>query len=128
MLGMYAAYVAHVFVGLDPYVSALIVAPLAFLLGMGLQRWLFQPLLEEPMMQLFASFGLLILLQNLVLLMTGGAAKSVRTGYSGQAVDWGGVSVNFPRLVIFVLTTLITVALVLFLKQTFLGTAIRSVS
>lgn len=128
MLGMYAAYVAHAFVGLDPYVSALIVAPMAFLLGLGLQRWLFQPLLEEPMMQLFASFGLLILLQNLVLLVTGGGAKSVRTGYAGEAIDWAGVSISIPRLVIFVLTTLITVALVLFLKKTFLGTAIRSVS
>lgn len=128
MLGMYGAYVARAVGGLDPYVSALIVAPLSFLLGMALQRWVFEPLIEEPMMQLFASFGLLLLLQNIVLLATGGAAKSVRTDYAGEAVDVAGVSVSIPRLVIFVITTLITISLVLFLKKTFLGTAIRSVS
>jgi branched-chain amino acid transport system permease protein len=128
MLGMYGAFVARAGFGLDPYVSALIVAPLMFLLGVAVQRYVFQPLLEQPMMQLFASFGLLILLQNIVLLVTGGQAQSVLTGYSGSALDLGGVSVSVPRLVIFVLTTALTAALVLFLKRTFLGTAIRSVS
>jgi len=128
MLGMYGAYAARAFFGLDPYVSAFIVAPLCFLFGMALQRWVFQPLLAEPMMQLFASFGLLILLQNLVLLITGGDAKSVRTAYSGKSLQVGGVSISVPRLAIFVLATLITVALIIFLRHTFLGTAIRSVS
>jgi branched-chain amino acid transport system permease protein len=128
MFGMYGAYLGRAVLGLDPYVSAFVVAPLTFLLGVVVQRLIIQPLVEQQSMQMFATFGLLILMQNLVLMLTGGAAKSVRTSYSGSSLEVAGISVSVPRLVIFVLTTALTAALVVFLQRTMTGTAIRAVS
>lgn len=128
MFGMYGAYLGRAVLGLDPYVSAFVVAPLTFLLGAVVQRLVIQPLVEQQSMQMFATFGLLILMQNLVLMLTGGAAKSVRTAYSGASLDVAGITVSVPRLVIFVLTTALTAALVVFLQRTMIGTAIRAVS
>ena len=62
---------------MDPYVSLVLTLPALFLLGVVVQRFLLQPLQNEPMMQIFATFGLLILFQNIVLAMTRGASLSI---------------------------------------------------
>jgi branched-subunit amino acid ABC-type transport system permease component len=54
MLGMYGAYAASQ-LGLDPYLSIVIVAPLMFILGLLIQRLLIQPIQAEPMMQVFVT-------------------------------------------------------------------------
>src|SRR4051812_39753367 len=40
---MFAAFFAHRLLGLDPYVAALVLAPLFFALGYGLQRFVIGP-------------------------------------------------------------------------------------
>lgn len=127
MLGMYGAYLAKVELGLDPYVAVLIVAPASFLLGVVVQKLLIEPLLDEPLMQIFATFGLVILFQNSVLALTRGVPKSVRTEASNATLDLG-VAVSVPRLIIFVLATALALALVWFLRRTTFGTAVRAVS
>src|ERR1700694_5304341 len=59
MLGMYAAYAAYTVLRLDPYVSVLLVVPALFAAGALVYRVVLQPLQNEPMMQVFATFGLL---------------------------------------------------------------------
>lgn len=126
MLGIYGAYVASTF-GIDPYVSVLIVAPLSFLLGVIVQKLLIEPLLDEPLMQIFATFGLVILLQNLVLAVTTGVPRSVRTGASSATLDLG-VAVSVPRLLVLVLATALAGGLMWFFRATALGTSIRAIS
>jgi branched-chain amino acid transport system permease protein len=128
MLGMYGAYAAHAVSGVDPYLSILVVAPAAFLLGVVIQRVVIQPLLDEPLMQVFATFGLVIIFQNVVLWATGGVPKTVRNSFSGSSVDLGFVTLSAPRVVVFIVATALAVGLVLFLRRTVLGTAIRAVS
>jgi branched-chain amino acid transport system permease protein len=72
MFGMYGCYWAHVQMGLSPYVSVFIVAPLVGLLGVVIQRVVLQPLQSEPSMQIFATFGLLMMFQNIMLVGDGG--------------------------------------------------------
>ena len=77
MLGMYGTYFVYNGIGLDPYLAIFIVAPALFVIGIAIQRFVMQPLQTEPMMQIFASFGLLILFQNIVLAGTRGEALSL---------------------------------------------------
>lgn len=128
MLGMYGAYVAHVVAGLSPFVSVLIVAPLSFVLGVAVQKLLIEPLLDEPLMQIFATFGLVILFQNIVLAVTRGVPHSVRTASSGSSIDLAGLTVSTPRLITLLLATVLSVLLVLLLRRTTFGTAARAVS
>ena len=65
---------------------------------MGVQRFILQPLQNEPMMQIFATFGLLMLLQNVVLAVTGGAAISIQTPVSSLTFAVGPLQVSVARL------------------------------
>jgi branched-chain amino acid transport system permease protein len=100
MFGMYGGYAAWHWLGLNPYVSVLIVAPLVGLLGVAIQRLVIQPLQHEPNMQIFATFGLLILFQKPMIV----------------------------RVIVFVAVTLITIGLHLFLSRTIIGKSIRAVT
>jgi branched-chain amino acid transport system permease protein len=128
MLGMYGAFYANQWWGLDPYVSILVVGPATFLLGLVIQRLIIQPLLDEPVMQIFATFGLVILLQNSVLASTEGVPRTTRTSYSTSVIDAGFATLSVPRVVVLVFAVGVAVALVVFLRRTMLGTAIRAVA
>lgn len=126
MLGMYGAYVAYQ-VGIDPYLSVIVVAPAMFGVGLLVQRLLIQPLQGEPMMQVFATFGLLLLLQNIVLATTGGQAHSVAVARYSQPLHVLGTVVSVPRLVVLVVATAATLALREYLQRSMVGRAIRAV-
>ncbi len=127
MLAMYATYFSYVWGGVDPYVAIIIVAPLMFVFGVLVQRFLMQPLMADPIMQIFASFGLMIFLQNTVLMMTDGQPFGLPPiGIS--TVDLLGLNVSFARLVALVAVTLIAIGLHLFLHRTMSGKAIRAVT
>ena len=127
MIAMYGAYLCFALFGLSPYLSVLVVAPAMFVFGLAVQRLLLQPLRDEPLMQVFATFGLLILLQNVVLAATRGEGMSLAVSASRTVVDLGIARVNAGRLVVFAVTVLITLALSLFLRRTMAGKAVRAV-
>ena len=128
MLGMYGAYLAYAMLGVDPYVSVLIVVPALFVLGVVIQRVVLQPLQAESSMQIFATFALLILMQNVVLAITRGQGYSVPSKVSELGLELGDVRISATRLVIFVAVTAIAVMLHLFLKRTLIGKSIRAVT
>ena len=64
MFGMYGSYFAYAQMGINPYLSVFAVAPLVGLLGVAIQRLVIQPLHNEPNMQIFATFGLLMMFQK----------------------------------------------------------------
>ena len=128
MFGMYGCYFGYAHLGLSPYVSALVVAPLVGILGVAIQRLVLQPLQNEANMQIFATFGLLMMFQNIMLAITGGEALSVGGPVSAQVLAMGDINVSVVRLVTFVATTLITIGLHLFLRKTMMGKGIRAVT
>jgi len=128
MLGMYGAYLSYSILSLDPYVSVFIVVPALTVLGM-LTYWLImRPLQNEPMMQVFASFGLLLLLQNAVLAITGGLGFSINTPLSQATLSLGSVQFSITRLVILIAAVAASGGLGLFLARTTIGKAIRAVA
>ena len=128
MLGMYGTYAAYSVLGVDPYVALVVVLPCLFVLGALVQRVILAPLRNEPSMQIFATFGLLMLLQNLVLAATRGTAYSVPSVVASTSVDVGGVQVGLIRLIALAAATLAAGGLGLFLKRSMLGRAIRAVA
>jgi branched-chain amino acid transport system permease protein len=128
MISMYSTYYIYATLGLDPYLALLLVAPALFLVGVIIQRVIMQPLQTEPMMQMFATFGLLMILQNVVLAITRGVALNVNSPIGAQVLSVGDLRLSVPRLIIFAATTLLTVALQMFLNRTITGKAIRAVT
>jgi len=128
MFGMYGAFLAFSLLGLDPYVSILVVVPAMFVFGVVVQRLVIQPLQAESSMQIFATFGLLTIMQNVVLMLTRGEGYSVQTAVASAGVQLGDIRVTATRLIIFVAVTLIAIGLHLFLQRTLTGKSIRAVT
>lgn len=128
MFGMYGSYYAYTHLGLNPYVAALIVAPLVGLIGMAIQRLVIQPLHNEPNMQIFATFGLLMMFQNIMLAVSRGEAVSIGGQVGASVLAVGDMKISVVRLVTFIATTLITIGLHLFLSRTMAGKSIRAVT
>ena len=127
MIAMYATYACFFFFGMSPYVAIFIVAPGMFLFGIIVQRLLLQPLRDEPLMQVFTTFGLLILMQNVVLAITRGEGKSVAVAASRTVIDLGIMKANAGRVIIFIVTAAIAGALLAFLRYSHAGKVIRAV-
>ena len=128
MLGMYGAWQCASVLKIDPYLSVLIVLPLLFGLGLLIQRFVIQPLQSEHMMQMFATFALLTIGQNAVLVLTRGEGHSVNTRFSTLALEIGDVRLTATRLIILASVTLIAIGLHLFLARTLVGKSIRAVT
>ena len=128
MLGMYGAFLAYSLLGLDPYLSIALILPALFVFGLIIQRLIIQPLQSESMMQMFATFALLTILQNVVLAITRGEGYSVPTKVAALGVELGDIRVSATRLIILVAVTAIAVALHLFLQRTLIGKSIRAVT
>lgn len=128
MFGMYGSYYAYTVFGINPYVSILLVAPAVGLLGVAIQRLVIQPLQHEPTMQIFATFGLLMLFQNLMLAASRGEAYSVGGQFGASVLEVGTMKLSAVRVVTFIAVTLITIGLHVFLSRTMTGKAIRAVT
>lgn len=126
MLAMYATFFLST-LGIGPYYAVFLVAPLMFVFGLAVQRLVLQPLQNEPMMQIFATFGLLILLENAVLALTRGEGLSLAGPYSRLVIDLFGLKASGVRVIVFAAATAIAIALMLFLHRTMAGKAIRAV-
>jgi branched-chain amino acid transport system permease protein len=126
MLGMYGTYVLFQY-GISPYLAVFIVAPALFVLGVLLQRFILQPLQAESSMQIFATFGLLMVFQNVALGITRGQSLSIDWSVARQVISFGGIHVSVVRLVTLLSATAITLAMYLFLRHTMPGRAVRAV-
>jgi len=128
MLGMYGAYACYSFLGIDPYVALFLVVPVLGLLGMAVYWFIMRPLQNESMMQVFASFGLLLVLQNAVLGITGGLTYSVNTPLSNITYGLGSIQISLSRLIVLIAAAVVALVLGVFLTRTTFGQAIRAVA
>ena len=127
MLGMFVAYFAWAWLGLDP----LIAAPLAFIiiggLGMAVQTLLLRRVMSAPpVAQVFLTVGLLIVLQNAALLAFGSSFRSVATPYQALALRAGPLYLSVPYLAAFAASIASGLALWIYLQRSWFGRAMRA--
>jgi branched-chain amino acid transport system permease protein len=113
---------------MDPYIAPVVVAPALFALGCVVYWILLRPLQGEPMMQVFATFGLLMVLENVVLALTRGVSFSVNSAVAQSSVSLGPVQVPLARILVLVAATVVAGALGWWLRATLPGKAIRAVA
>jgi len=129
MVSMYVAYWLFQAFGIDPYLSILIIFPTFFLIGLAVQRVTIQPILDSPPLnQIFTTIGLSLILQNVALILFKADYRTIKTSYSDLSLNFGGLILSFPRLVAFLLAMAIIAALLIYLKSTYTGMAIRALA
>src|SRR5512140_3196479 len=111
MAGAYASWYLHHALGLDPYVSLLLVSVGAFFVGIVTYRLLVRRLPRGAASLLFT-----------------GNDRTVRTSSSTRAIAVGTALVSVNRLAVFGVAILILVVLHLLLTRTYVGKAIRAVA
>ena len=127
VMGMYVSYWIFVLLGIDPYLSLVIVAAIIFLLGYAIQSSLVNRILDYPeAMQVLPLVSLGLILENIALLFWGPDPRSPQTAFSLNTFWIGSVMVDVSRLIAFVLAIVITVLIFLFLKKTTSGKRIRA--
>ncbi|NOY63992.1 MAG: branched-chain amino acid ABC transporter permease [Nitrospirae bacterium] len=138
MVAMYMAYWLFVLFHIDPYVSVLIVAPLMFLFGMAIQKFLINPVLKVesilPENQVILTVGIGMVLANLATIFFTSDYRSTPVDYASDAWYlsdyWRGspieLSLSVPWTVSFVMAVIITIALWFFLSKTDTGKSIRA--
>lgn len=81
MVGMYAGLLTATGFGLDPLFGLPVAAVVGFVLGIACYHGLVKFLLRGPVVaQLFGTFGLMLFLRNVALLIMGADPQSVHTG------------------------------------------------
>lgn len=129
MLGMYVAWFAWQFLGLDPLVGSLLAFVVVFAVGYLVQRLLIARVLAAPpAAQVFLTVGLLIVLENAALLAFGSEFRSVTVSYQVEGFRLGDVFVSAPYLYAFVAAVLVSTALWVYLARSWTGRAIRAVA
>jgi branched-chain amino acid transport system permease protein len=131
-----AAFVAYwLFAGLSvsPLIGLIIVLPLAFAANWLVYQIVLMPLVRRSknrdMLEvdsILATFGLLFVVQGVMLVMFGGQYHSY--SYLSIPISILGTTVSVNRLLAFVFAMLIGTAVYLALKHTRTGTAIRAVA
>jgi branched-chain amino acid transport system permease protein len=132
MIVFFAFVVYWIFVKLhiDPYLSLLIIVPLAFLIGLGLFYSLFRKAvaLEDRNVTLLLAVGLMYLVDNAMLKVWSATPRSVTISYSDSMIVAGGIRVPALRLALLGLAFVSALVVFVFLKRTRIGTAVRAAS
>ncbi|MBI5815429.1 MAG: branched-chain amino acid ABC transporter permease [Nitrospinae bacterium] len=130
MVSMYLTYSLFAVLGMDPYLSLAVSAPTIFALGLILQKYLLNPLIRVetilPENQVLMTVGIGMVLTEIMRFIFTSDYKSVKTSYSNSTMFAGNISFSVPLMVDFVIATLMTAGLFLFLIKTDTGRSIRA--
>lgn len=131
MAGAYAGWYLHAALGLDPYLSLVLVAGAAYLVGIVTYRLLVRRLPRGAaggVQSLLLLFGVWLILRNVAYLLFTGNDQTLRTSYSTLAVGIGSALVSVNRIAVFGVAIVILIVLHLLLTRTYVGKAIRAVA
>lgn len=134
MLGAYTTYLVQLAMPNHIDVSIFIAIPAAFvvsgLFGIAIERGVIRFLYGRPLETLLATFGISLILQQLV--RTGISAQNVAVSnpswMSGSLEINAALSITYNRIYILIFALLVFVGLLLILKKTALGLHVRAVS
>jgi branched-chain amino acid transport system permease protein len=130
MIGMYVVLLTSSYLPLDPLVSLPFAATTGFLLGALSYRFLITHLLHGPMVaQLLGTFGLMLFLRYLFMLIFGPDVRSIGHGILvGKTLSLGWINLDLSKVVAAGLCLVLFGAVYWVIHRTKLGMALRATS
>ncbi|MGB7223848.1 MAG: branched-chain amino acid ABC transporter permease [Bradyrhizobium sp.] len=126
-IGMFVAWCAWNFLGLDPVLAAPLSFAVAFAIGWVVQGQLIARILSAPAVaQIFLTVGILIVIENGSLLLFGSEFRSVTTSYQTAALSLGPLFNSVPYLIAFAMSLVCGVLLWWFMRASWFGRAMRA--
>src|SRR5262249_30831960 len=94
---MFAAFFAHRWLGLDPYLAHIVLTPLFCVLGYCLQRFVIGPAAHgEDRNILLVTLGLAVVIENMLLYAFGADTRTLNLDYAFNVVDLGIAFLALP--------------------------------
>lgn len=127
----YFLYFLFAILGLEFYISVLLSIVFASLLGYCLNFLVYKKLRDRKasdFILLISSLALLILLESLILMSFGAEVKTIGFIEFSKGIDIFGAIITPLQIVIIAVSVLLLFSLLLFMKKTRLGKAMRAVS
>jgi branched-chain amino acid transport system permease protein len=126
---MFAAFFAFSLLGLDPYVAALLIAPLFFAVGYGLQRFVIGPASHgDDRNMLLVTLGVAIVVENALLYAFRADTRTIDLPYAFETINIGFTFLAIPRVIGFVAVFAVALVLWTIMNLTDAGKAIRAVA
>lgn len=131
MVAMYAAVWTTRGLHMHPLVVIPLVAFFMFIVGYYVQRFMIEPIYRkeaarEPIGVLIFTTGLWIFLDHMFLIIAGPDYQVLPGDWSDEIVFVGDLIFSLPQIAGFVIATLVTIAVMLFLSKTRYGRMIRA--
>jgi len=128
ILGAYLSYTLFKHLGIDPFVSILLITPVMFVLGMGLQLVFLRPLRvdEREELSLLVTWAIALAIEGLLSVGYKTTYRATITSYADSSINIGGYEISVVRALAFGVSALILVALFALLTRTQLGRSIRA--
>jgi branched-chain amino acid transport system permease protein len=130
--GLLAAFLAHSllqWLGIDPILSVVISIPFLFLIACFIYRFLIAPITQAKeviVSSMILTFGIAIILENLMLLIWSPDPRVMTTGYTSKVFVLGPFYFQYPRLAGFFMAVIGVLIIQFFLKKTYTGKAVRA--
>jgi branched-chain amino acid transport system permease protein len=131
IVGSYAAFMVNSRTGLDPVLTGLLFAPVFFIVGALIYRVYyasFERTGQEALSGLAFFFGLMFIIEVLLIMTYGVDYRLVGAPYIGATWRFGPIHVPLRMFVPFVTALLMTAGVYLYLSRTFAGRAILAVA
>ena len=131
MLAAFAAFAATASLGINLWIALLLLLPLAFVFGYGLQRGVLNGALgNDPLPSLVVTFGLSIVIQNLLMEIFSADTRSISAmGVETKSLQLAeNVYVGVLPLIIFLVAVAAAAAMQWLFGKTAIGRAFRSTS
>jgi branched-chain amino acid transport system permease protein len=133
MLGAYLTYFCFILLGINPFVSIIVIGPLMFLIGILIYTLIFRRIVklskkaeEFEFRSLLLFFGLSFVIQNLATVLWTANYRGYEAPSFG-IINVFGVTFEFNRIIIALISILVNLFLYLFLHFTKIGLAMRAI-
>lgn len=130
ILGAFGSTLLAQALGVDPILTLVVTVPVMFLIGVGLQTVLINRVMlqgSEP--ALLVTFGLSIILQDVMLLLFTADAQRANVDYNTATIRLSAnLHIAVLDLIVFGISLVTILLLTLFLRKTYVGRAIRATS
>ena len=134
MIGAYTTYLVQMAMPDNIDISVLVAIPAAFIIaglfGIAIERGVIRHLYGRPLETLLATFGISLILQQLVrtVISAQNVVVTNPSWMSGSLEINAALSITYNRIYIFAFAIIVFIGLLLILKKTSLGLHVRAVS
>jgi branched-chain amino acid transport system permease protein len=131
LVGAYITYWLLSQFGIHPFISLIVVIPVLFILGIIMERTVIKETAKRTRdltsASLVLTFGISIIVENILLLTASATPRLVTISYSGKSLFLGNIAFPIVNLFSFGISAIGVAIIYLLIKHTFFGKAARAV-